>query len=314
MGGMATREAYGRTLVELGAKNPDIVVLDADLSGSTMTKLFAAAYPDRFFNVGIAEGNMMGVAAGLATTGKTVFASTFAVFATARACEQVRNSICYPNLNVKIAATHAGLTVGADGGSHQAIEDVAIMSAMPNMTVIVPGDAKSAAAYVKLAAEYKGPVYLRLGRAKVEDVYSDEDYFTIGAAKVLQEGRDATIIACGYLLNTAIKAAAELKARGINVRVLDMATIKPLDVASVLAAAKDTGAIVTVEEHSVVGGLGAAVASFLGENYPTPLQMVGVRDSFGQSGEADELLAAYNLDVKDIVSAVEAVMKRKVQR
>lgn len=307
----ATREAYGKALAELGEKNEDIIVLDADLSGSTKTSDFAKRFPERFFNVGIAEANMMGVAAGLATTGKVVFASTFAIFASLRACEQVRNSICYPNLNVKIAATHAGVTVGADGGSHQAIEDVAIMSAMPNMAVVVPGDGVSTEALIEQAYEYEGPVYIRMSRAKVEDVYPKDTFFSIGHAKMLQDGKDATIIVSGYLLNSSIKAAEMLREQGINVRLIDMATIKPLDVGSVLKAAKETKAIVTVEEHSVIGGLGSMVASFLAENHPTPIEMVGLRDVFGQSGEAENLLKEYNLTPQDIVAAVKEVIKRK---
>ncbi len=307
----ATREAYGKALVELGEKNKDIIVLDADLSGSTKTAKFGEKFPKRFFNAGIAEGNMMGVAAGLATTGKVVFASTFAIFASQRACEQIRNSICYPNLNVKIAATHAGITVGADGGSHQAIEDVAIMSAMPNMTVVVPGDGVSTEALIKQAYEYEGPVYIRMSRAKVDDVYDKETFFSIGQANMLQDGEDATIIVSGYLLNSSIEAAKILKNQGINVRLLDMSTIKPLDIGSVLKAAKETKAIVTVEEHNVIGGLGSAVASFLAENHPTPVQMVGLRDVFGQSGSAKELLEEYNLTPKDIVKAVKEVLLRK---
>jgi transketolase len=307
----ATREAYGKALLELGQKHNDIIVLDADLSGSTKTAIFGKEFPNRFFNAGIAEGNMMGVAAGIATTGKIAFASTFAIFASARACEQIRNSICYPNLNVKIAATHAGITVGADGGSHQAIEDIAIMSAMPNMTVVVPGDGVSTEALIKQAYEYDGPVYIRLGRAKVEDVYDSSEFFSIGQANLVKKGNDATIIVCGYPLNDAIKAASSLEQKGISVRVVDMSTVKPLDMGSVLKAAKETGAIVTVEEHSVIGGLGSMVASFLAEHYPTPIQMVGLRDVFGQSGEADELIEEYNLTDSDIAHAVEEVIKRK---
>jgi transketolase len=307
----ATREAYGKALAELGEKHEDIVVLDADLSGSTKTAKFGEKFPERFFNAGIAEGNMMGVAAGLATTGKVVFASTFAVFASQRACEQVRNSICYPNLNVKIGATHAGITVGADGGSHQAIEDVAIMSSMPNMTVVVPGDGVSTEALIKQAYEYEGPVYIRMSRAKVEDVYPEDTFFSIGQSNMLKDGEDATIIVSGYLLNSSIQAAKILEEQGINVRLIDMSTIKPLDVGSVLKAAKETKAIVTVEEHNVIGGLGSAVASFLAENYPTPIQMVGLRDVFGQSGEAKELLEEYNLTPNDIVNAVKEVLSRK---
>ncbi len=307
----ATREAYGKALLELGREHEDIIVLDADLSGSTKTAVFGGEFPERFFNVGIAEGNLMGIAAGVATTGKVAFASTFAIFASARACEQIRNSICYPNLNVKIAATHAGITVGADGGSHQAIEDIAIMSAMPNMTVVVPGDGVSTEALIKQAYEYDGPVYIRLGRAKVEDVYKESEFFSIGQANKVKDGTDATIIVSGYSLNDAILAAKTLELEGLKVRVLDMSTIKPLDIGSVLKAAEETGAIVTVEEHNVIGGLGSMVASFLAEHLPTPIQMVGIRDVFGQSGEAEELIKEYNLTSKDIVEAVKEVIERK---
>ena len=311
MSKQATRDAYGEVLVELGAQYSELVVLDADLSKSTRTAKFEKVYPERFFNAGIAEANMVGVAAGLAASGKMPFVSSFAVFAAGRAFEQIRNSICYPALNVKIAASHAGVTVGPDGGSHQAIEDIALMRVLPNMTVIVPADGVSTKALIKDAAKYDGPVYIRLGRSNVETIYTEDDFITIGQANTVREGSDVTIIACGIMVEQAILAAEQLAQEGLAARVLDMATIKPLDVGALLKAARETGAIVTAEEHSVIGGLGAAVASFLGEHNPTPLQMVGVRDRFGQSGTPEELLVEYALTAKDIVQAAQSVIKRK---
>ena len=311
MSKQATRDAYGEVLVELGAQYSELVVLDADLSKSTRTAKFEKVYPERFFNAGIAEANMVGVAAGLAASGKMPFVSSFAVFAVGRAFEQIRNSICYPALNVKIAASHAGVTVGPDGGSHQAIEDIALMRVLPNMTVIVPADGVSTKALIRDAAKYDGPVYIRLGRSNVETIYTEDDFITIGQANTVREGSDVTIIACGIMVEQAILAAEQLAQEGLAARVLDMATIKPLDVGALLKAARETGAIVTAEEHSVIGGLGAAVASFLGEHNPTPLQMVGVRDRFGQSGTPEELLIEYALTAKDIVQAAQSVIKRK---
>ncbi len=311
MSKQATRDAYGEVLVELGAQYSELVVLDADLSKSTRTAKFEKVYPERFFNAGIAEANMVGVAAGLAASGKMPFVSSFAVFAAGRAFEQIRNSICYPALNVKIAASHAGVTVGPDGGSHQAIEDIALMRVLPNMTVIVPADGVSTKALIRDAAKYDGPVYIRLGRSNVETIYTEDDFITIGQANTVREGSDVTIIACGIMVEQAILAAEQLAQEGLAARVLDMATIKPLDVGALLKAARETGAIVTAEEHSVIGGLGAAVASFLGEHNPTPLQMVGVRDRFGQSGTPEELLIEYALTAKDIVQAAQSVIKRK---
>lgn len=308
---MTTREAYGQTLAALGAENPAIVVLDADLSKSTRTDLFAARFPERFFNVGIAEQNLMGTAAGLALAGKIPFASSFAVFATGRAFEQVRNSICHARLNVKIVASHAGITVGEDGASHQAVEDLALMRALPQMTVIVPADAVQTAQAVRAAAAYVGPVYLRLGRPAVAPVY-DEDYrFVWGRADVLREGRDASIIACGIMVAQALEAAAILAQEGIEVTVVNMAMIKPLDTVTLLAAARRTGAVVTAEEHSIIGGLGSAVAEVLGEEYPVPLLRVGLPDVFGESGRPEELLAKYGLTASHLVKAVHQVLARK---
>lgn len=309
--GKATREAYGEALRELGAQYRDIVVLDADLSKSTKTSLFAKAYPDRFFNVGIAEQNLMGTAAGLAAAGKIPFASTFAMFAAGRSYEQIRNSICYPRLNVKIAATHAGLTVGEDGASHQAIEDISLMRGIPNMTVIVPADAAETRQAVAWAARYKGPVYLRLGRSSVDDVFGENYTFEHGRAVLLAEGADVTLIAAGIMVSPARRAADELTQAGFSARVLNMHTIKPVDKEAVIKAAEDTGAIVTCEEHSIIGGLGSAVAEVLAENRPAPLERVGVLDTFGESGTPDALLAKYNLTVADIVAAAKRVIGRK---
>ncbi len=311
MSKVATRDAYGQALVELGGQYSDIIVLDADLSKSTKTAKFKETYPERFFSAGIAEANMMGVAAGLAAAGKVPFASTFAIFAAGRAFEQIRNSICYPDLNVKIAATHAGVTVGADGGSHQSIEDIALMRAVPNMTVLVPADGVSTAHLIKLAYQFAGPVYIRLGRTKVDTVYQKDDFFAIGEAKMVRDGKDATIIACGLMVQEALQAARELSLSGITTRVLDMATVKPLDIGAVLRAAKETKAIVTAEEHSIIGGLGSAVTSLLAEHHPVPVQMVGVRDRFGQSGDPAELLREYGLTADDIIAAVKKVISRK---
>jgi len=309
--GKATREAYGEALRELGGRYRDIVVLDADLSKSTKTNVFAKEFPDRFFNVGIAEQNLMGTAAGLAAAGKIPFASTFAMFAAGRAFEQIRNSICYPRLNVKIAATHAGLTVGEDGASHQAIEDISLMRTLPGMTVVVPADAAETRQVIAWAAEYKGPVYIRLGRMSVPDVFGEDYRFTLGKAALLAEGADLTIIACGVMVAPARRAADELTQAGLSARVLNMATIKPIDRDAVVKAAAETGAIVTCEEHSVIGGLGSAVAEVLGESAPAPLERVGVLDTFGESGTPDALLAKYRLTAADIVQAAKRAAARK---
>lgn len=308
---IATREAYGSVLKKLGAENKNIVVLDADLSKSTKTVDFAKEFPERFFNIGIAEGNMMSTAAGLAAAGKIPFASTFAVFATGRGFEQIRNSVAYPKLNVKIAATHAGISVGEDGGSHQSVEDIAIMRVLPNMTVIVPADAADTDGAIRAAVDINGPVYIRLGRLGVPAV-NDENYrFELGKAVQLRDGQDATIVATGLMVSIALEAAEALKENNINVRVLNMHTIKPLDAAALTKAAQETGAIVTAEEHSVIGGLGSAVAEALSETTPVPIERVGLKDTFGESGVPAALLDKYGLTSGDIVAAVEKVMARK---
>ncbi|MBA1334270.1 MAG: Transketolase, C-terminal section [Firmicutes bacterium] len=310
--GIATRDAYGKTLVSLGGENDKIVVLDADLSKSTKTVLFAEAFPERFFNMGIAEQNLIGMAAGLAASGKIPFASTFAMFASGRAFEPIRNSVAYPRLNVKIAATHAGLTVGEDGASHQCIEDIALMRAVPNMTVICPADGVETEAAVRAAAEYKGPVYIRLGRSKVPAVFDKESYaFEWGKGITVREGKDAAIIATGIMVPVAVDAAAELAECGINVRVIDIHTIKPIDRELIIRAARETGAIVTAEEHSIIGGLGSAVAEVLCESIPVPMKRIGVRDTFGESGTAEDLLEKYGLTAKNIVEEVKRLFGNK---
>ncbi len=306
----ATRDAYGEALVELGHEFDNIVVLEADLSKSTKTELFAKEFPERFFQMGIAEQDMMGTAAGLATCNKVAFASTFAIFATGRAFEQVRNSIAYPSLNVKICATHAGLTVGEDGGSHQAIEDIAIMRAIPNMTVIVPADATETAKALRAIYHYDGPVYLRLGRPAVPIIYDENMNFQIGKANKLQEGHDLAIIATGIMVAPAMEAAEALKKEGILAQVWDMATIKPIDKEAIREAAK-SGAILTVEEHSIIGGLGSAVAEVVVENSPVPMQFMGVEDRFGQSGTPDELLKAYGLTAENIAIKAKELANKK---
>ncbi|NMB46146.1 MAG: transketolase family protein [Firmicutes bacterium] len=307
----ATRDAYGEALVELGKTNPNIVVLDADLSQSTRTAAFAREFPERFVQIGIAEQDLIGTAAGLAAAGKIPFASSFAVFASGRAFDQIRNSVAYGRLNVKIAATHAGVTVGEDGGSHQMLEDIGLMRVLPGMTVIVPADAVEAKAAVKAATNFVGPVYLRMGRGGWPVIFDESHEFEIGKAALLQDGDAATLIACGVMVSKAIEAAQLLEAEHINVRVLDMATIKPLDIKAVLKAAQETGAIVTAEEHNIIGGLGSAVAEVLVENDPIPMERLGVKDTFGQSGKPDELLKLYELTAQDIVGAVKRVIKRK---
>lgn len=311
MMGKATRDAYGEALKELGAQYPEIVVLDADLSASTKTKDFADVYPDRFFDCGIAEGNMMSVAAGLASCGKIPFASTFAVFGAGRAYEQIRNSICYPKLNVKIALTHAGLTVGEDGATHQMLEDIALMRVLPSMTVIVPADAAETKAAVKWAASYHGPVFIRMGRAKCDDITDPEQPFIPGKAAMLRKGYDLTIIACGIMTGKAMQAADILTGAGISARVINMSSIKPIDESAIIKAAEDTGAILTAEEHSVKGGLGSAVAEVVVKNCPVPMAMVGVEDQFGESGTADDLLKAYGLTAAKIAETAMRLYKKK---
>jgi transketolase len=286
-------------------------VLDADLSGSTKTGKFAKAFPDRFFNIGIAEQDMVGTAAGLAIGGKLPFASTFAVFATGRAWEQVRQSVCYPNLNVKIVASHAGITVGEDGGSHQSVEDIAVMRVLPNMTVIVPADGPETLQAIEAVAEYKGPCYVRVGRNKVPTLFGEDYKFRIGKAHVFNEGKDAAIIACGIMVAEALKARDLLKADGIDAGVINMSTIKPIDADAVIVAAKRCGAVVTAEEHSIIGGLGGAVAEVLSESAPTPMVRIGIRDAFGTSGDQEGLLKHYGMSAEHIAAAVKEVIKKK---
>ncbi len=306
---IATRESYGNALAELGAQNPNIVVLDADLAGATKTGIFKKAFPERHIDCGIAEGNMMGVAAGLATCGKIPFASSFAMFAAGRAFEQVRNSIGYPHLNVKIGATHAGISVGEDGATHQCNEDIAIMRTIPGMTIICPADDVEARAAVKAAAEYVGPVYMRFGRLAVPVINDEANYkFEIGKGITLKEGKDVTIIATGLEVNESLEAAKLLEADGISAEVINIHTIKPLDKELVVASAKKTGKVVTVEEHSVIGGLGGAVAEALSEEAPTKMLRIGMMDKFGQSGPAKALIEYYGLDGKSIYEKVKAFL------
>lgn len=306
---IATRASYGAVLQELGAENPDMIVMDADLSGSTMTRKFAEKFPERFYNAGIAECNMLGMAAGMAVSGKTVFASTFAMFAAGRAFEIIRNSIAYTHANVKICATHAGLTVGEDGASHQCIEDLAIMRAIPGMIVVNPADDVSAKALIRAAAAYDGPVYIRLGRAAVPVLYKEDAKFEIGKALTVREGSDAAIIATGIMVDKAVAAAEILEKDGFKCRVIDMHTIKPLDEEAVVKAAEETGCIVTAEEHTVLGGLGSAVAEVLARKAPCRMEMIGVQDRFGQSGKPDELLEEYGLTAEAIADAVRRLKK-----
>lgn len=308
---IAPRDAYGEALAGLGDTNKDIVVLDADLSGSTKTNIFAKKFPDRFFNMGVSEADMMGTAAGLAAAGKIPFASTFAIFASGRAWEQVRQSIAYPKLNVKIVATHSGITVGEDGGSHQAVEDIALMRVIPNMTVIAPCDGIETKSVIQEIAKYHGPVYVRLARGKSPVVLSDNYKFTIGKGVVMRNGKDATIIAMGLMVSHALEATEMLAKEGLNIRLINMSTIKPIDRDLIVKAAKETGAILTCEEHSIIGGLGEAVASVVAEEHPVPVKRFGIQDRFGQSGTAEDLLAHYSLMPKDIAEAVKEVMKKK---
>jgi len=308
---MATRDAYGQTLVELGGSNPKIVVLDADLSGSTKTALFARQHPERFFNAGIAEANQVGMAAGLAAGGMIPFVSTFAVFAAGRAFEQIRQSVAYARLNVKIVATHGGITVGEDGGSHQSIEDLAVMRALPNMTVLCPADGPETAAAIRAVADYVGPVFVRLGRAKVPSVFAPGCKLEIGRGVTLREGNDVTLMGTGMMTARALVAAEILAEKQISARVLHFGTLKPFDVELALRAARETGAIVTAEEHSVIGGLGSAVCEALAEGCPAAVERVGLRDVFGQSGTADELLDHYGLTAAHLVEAAERVLQRK---
>ena len=309
---IATRVAYGKTLAELGKENRNIVVLDADLSGSTQTKFFAKEFPDRFFNMGVAEQNMIGAACGLASCGKIPFASSFAIFATGRAWEFVRNSVCHNHFNVKICATHSGLTVGEDGGSHQIIEDIAIMRAIPQMTVIVPADATEAKFATRATAEFFGPVYMRLGRSNVPVIFDEKNFeFKIGKAQVVKPGIDVSIFACGVMVSRALWAQEILQSEGLIAEVINISTIKPIDVDAIVASVQKTGCAVTAEEHNIHGGLGDAVASVLSENYPVPMKKIGVMDQFGQSGKSDELLVHYGLTKENIANAAREVIQKK---
>lgn len=307
---IATRESYGNALLELGAENPNVVVLDADLAAATKTGVFKKAYPDRHIDCGIAESNMVGVAAGLATAGKIPFVSSFAMFAAGRAFEQVRNSVGYPHLNVKIGATHAGITVGEDGASHQCNEDIALMRTIPGMVVMCPADDIEAKAAVKAAAAYEGPVYMRFGRAACPVINDRPDYqFEIGKGTIVKEGKDLTIAATGICVGSALEAAALLEEEGISAEVINICTIKPLDEQIIIASARKTGKVVTVEEHSVIGGLGSAVCDALCKSYPVPVMKIGMQDVFGESGSAAALVEKYKLDGKGIYEQIKDFLK-----
>ncbi|MDU4658811.1 MAG: transketolase family protein [Clostridium butyricum] len=307
--GKATRESYGEALIQIGHENENIVVLDADLSKSTKTNGFKTEFPDRFFNAGIAEQNLMGMAAGMSNIGLIPFASTFAVFATGRAFEIIRNSICYPKANVKIAATHAGITVGEDGGSHQSIEDIALMCSLPNMTVIVPADHREAMEATKAAAMMEGPVYLRFGRCNTEDIFDDSYKFEIGKGTEIKKGDDAAIIATGMMVQKAIEAAKYLESEGIHVRVINISTIKPIDKEIIIKAAKETKGIVTAEEHSIIGGLGSMVSSVVCDKYPCKVKMIGIEDKFGESGTPDELMEKFKLTSDAISESIKEIIE-----
>jgi len=305
------RKEYGRALVDLGKSRKEVVVLDADLSGSTRTADFAKEFPEHFFNCGIAEQNMMGVAAGLAASGKIVFASTFAVFATGRCWDQIRQSIAYPKMNVKICATHAGITVGGDGASHQTGEDVALMRTLPNFTVGVPADAMETYKMTRAFADWNGPCYMRMGRLDFPVITEAESSFKIGKGSLLRDGEDITLMGCGIMVSRCLEAAEILERRNVSAQVINMCSIKPLDEALVAEAVKRTGGIVTAEEHNVVSGLGAAVATYLGEHDPVPMRRVGMMDTFGESGEGEELMRKYGLTADKIIEAAEEVMRRR---
>jgi transketolase len=304
------REIYGKTLVELGKENRDIVVLDADLSKSTMTMYFGAAFPERFFEVGIAEQNLIGIACGLAASGKIPFASTFAVFAPGRCFDQIRMSVAQPSLNVKIVTTHGGITVGEDGISHQAIEDLSLICSLPGMTVIVPADAVETVQAVRTAAAFNGPVYMRLPRPKLPVIFPDDYRFQLGKATEIRNGKDVTVIAIGIMVAPALEAADKLKQAGITARVLNMSTLQPIDEPAILKAAEETGAIVTAEEHLLHGGLGSIVAQVVTMNHPVPMEYIALK-GYAESGKPDELLVKYHLTANDIVTAVNTVIKRK---
>jgi len=310
-GEASLREAYGKTLVELGRANPDVVVLDADLCPSTMTQYFMKEFPERFFDCGIAEQNMVSIAAGLAASGKIPFASTFAVFVPGRCFDQIRISVAQSKLNVKLVATHGGISVGEDGTSHQAIEDLSLICSLPGFTVIVPADAIEAVQAVKAAAATNGPFYIRLGRAKLPLVYTEEYRFNLGKAVTLRPGTDVTVIAIGIMVAPALEAAEELATEGINCRILNMPTLKPIDEAAIIKAAGETGAIVTAEEHLEHGGLGSTIARVAAKHQPVPMELVSLKDTYAKSGKSAELLERYGLTAKDIAQAVRTVIKRK---
>ena len=302
---IATRQSYGEALLELGKKNKDIVVFDADLSGATKTSIFAKEFPDRFFNMGIAEQDMISTAAGMSTFGKIPYASTFAVFAAGRAYDQIRNSVCYPNLNVKICATHAGITVGEDGATHQMLEDLGLMRGLPNMTVLSTSDDTQTRWAVEEISKIKGPVYLRLSRLATPVIYEENEKFEIGKAIQIGNGTDATVFATGVTVSAAVKAKEELEKQGINIRVVDIHTIKPIDKETIIKCAKETKKLISVEDHSVVGGLGTAIADVLAENYPAKLTKIGIKDTFGKSGKAEELLEYFGLTAENIIKKIE---------
>ena len=310
---VSLREAYGKTLVELGKENPDIVVLDADLSPSTMTHFFAREFPNRFFDCGIAEQNMVTIAAGLAVSGKIPFASTFAVFVPGRCFDQIRMSIAYSRLNVKLVVTHGGISVGEDGASHHSVEDLALIGSLPGFTVIVPADAIETAQAVKVAAASYGPFYIRLCRPKLPLVYNEDYCFNLGKAVTMRQGKDATIIAIGVMLSAALEAADNLKRQGIDCRVLNMPTLKPIDEAAITKAASETGAIVTAEDHLEHGGLGSIISQVVARHHPVPMEFVAIKDTYAKSGKATELLQRYGLTAKDIEQAIRAVIKKKLE-
>lgn len=303
------RSAYGKALVELGKTNKDIVVLDADLACSTQTAMFGKEFPERFFNMGIAEQDMIATAAGLASQGKTAFASTFAMFATGRTYDQIRNSICYPQFDVKIVATHGGITVGEDGASHQALEDVALMRGLPHMTVIIPADCKECEEAIKYAASHKGPMYIRIARTNVPDVFGDDYKFDPNKAQVLRDGKDVTIVTNGETLAEVLECADILMENGIDAQVINMPVVKPMDNGTILETAKKTGFVVTVENHSIIGGLGSAVCEVLSENLPTPVYRIGINDEFGQSGEQRELMEFYGLTAEKLAQKIQNKIK-----
>ena len=298
----ATRQSYGEALLELGKENKDIVVLDADLSTATKTNIFAKEFPDRFFDMGIAEANMIGTAAGLSTTGKIPYASTFAIFAAGRAYDQIRNSVCYPNLNVKICATHSGITVGEDGATHQMLEDISLMRTLPNMTVISTSDDIETKWAVKEISKIKGPVYLRLARMKTGQIYDENQEFEIGKAVQIGEGIDATVFATGITVEQALIAKEKLKEKGLNIRVVDIHTIKPIDKEMIIKCAKETKRLISIEDHSIIGGLGTAISEVLTEKYPTKIERIGINDTFGKSGKAEELMKYFHITADDIVN------------